>query len=299
VSAPGPDVAAFVRYLRAKEPVDDGALHRPTLDRFSAELDRLAAAGDGPVRVVDVGAGVGSMCRRLLSWDRLPTDVEYVVLDRSQVVVDAACEVTREWAASVETATRWTGDTLHLPARETTVRFVAAEAVDHLAGSRYDALVAHAFADLIDLPDGLSSLLDGVVSGGVCYFPVTFDGVTAFLPADPEADRAVLDAYHAAMDDSSRPGAARSGRALLDAVAGSDAGLLAAGGSDWVVHPPYEGDEAYFLRHVLQFVEGAVGGGDRVDAETLSAWLADRRGAVDEGALTYLAHNLDVCCRAP
>jgi hypothetical protein len=298
VSAPGSDVDAFVRYLRAKEPVDDGALHRPTLDRFATELDARAESVDGPVRVVDVGAGVGSMCRRLLSWNRLPPGVEYVVLDRSRAVVDAAREVTREWAVSVEAETNWSGDALRLPARETTVRFVAGDAVDHLAGERYDAVVAHAFVDLLDLPDGLAAVFDGVAEAGLCYFPITFDGVTSFHPP-AAADAAVLGAYHATMDDRARPGAAASGRALLDAVTAGDADLLSAGGSDWVVTPPYEGDEAYFLRYVLQFVEEAVGDAGDVPEETLSTWLEDRRGAVENGRLTYLAHNVDVCCRAP
>jgi hypothetical protein len=89
--------------------------------------------------------------------------------------------------------------------------------------------------------------------------------------------------------------------------------VLAAGGSDWVVHPPYPGDEAYFCHHVLDVVESAVaetldGDGEwqaedgreaagYLTRDSLRSWATDRHRAVVDGDLTYLAHNIDVCGR--
>jgi len=65
-------------------------------------------------------------------------------------------------------------------------------------------------------------------------------------------------------------------------------------GSDWVVRPAdgaYPADEAYFLRHILDTVESAVGEMGGVDG--LDDWLARRREQVAAGDLVYMTHQLD------
>lgn len=299
-----PDAYSFARYLRAKESIDDAALHRPTLERFRTELDRLADRSANPMRIVDVGAGIGSMCRRLLRWDVLPDNATYVVLDADPETVRIGCETTREWVEASDREATWESEQrLYLPDSATTVRFVADDAFRHLKGQTYDVLLGHAFADLIDLPDALPALLEGVDSEGVCYFPITFDGQTAFRPSDDEATtRAIIDAYHRTMnlDD----GSAQFGRVLLDAVVDSEAELLSAGGSDWVVAPPYDGQQAYFLHHILHFVEESVGGDvidgvDALDENAVRRWVDAKHKAVEAEELTYLAQNMDVLFTPP
>ncbi|MFC6825998.1 hypothetical protein [Halopelagius fulvigenes] len=290
-----PQTYSYTRYLRAQESIDDAALHRPTLDRFRAELDRLAEQSANPLRIVDAGGGIGSMCRRLLQWGVLPENVTYVVLDADPETVRIGCETVRRWVGESDREATWESeDRLYLPASSTTVRFVADDAFRHLDARTYDVLVGHAFAGTIDLPDGLSALLDGVESGGVCYFPMTFDGQTAFRPSgDDDATRAILDAYHASM--SLDGGSAQFGGALLDAVVEADAELLSAGGSDRVVSPPYEGEQAYFLHYLLRRVERAVG--DDVNDDAVRRWVGGKHRAIAEEELTYLAQNVDVLFR--
>lgn len=298
-----PETYSFTRYLRAKESVDDAALHRPTLERFRTELDRLADRSVNPIRIVDVGAGIASMCRRLLAWGVLPDSVTYVVLDADPESVRTGREATRAWAEASDREAVWESDRrLLLPESATTVRFVVDDAFRHLESQTYDVLVGHAFVDLLDLPDALSVLLDGVAAEGVCYFPITFDGRTTFRPpGDEETARAIVDAYHATMNLDE--GSARFGRTLLDAVAGdADAELLSSGGSDWVVSPPYDGQQAYFLHHILEFVAesvddealDAVGAADALDESGVRRWTEERHGAVESEELTYVARNLDV-----
>ena len=64
----------YSRYLAAKRTVDDRALNRPVL----AELRRLLPPG--PPRVLEIGAGLGTMVARLLEWQVL-TGGEYALLD--------------------------------------------------------------------------------------------------------------------------------------------------------------------------------------------------------------------------
>ncbi|WP_092889884.1 hypothetical protein [Halopelagius inordinatus] len=301
-----PETYSFTRYLRAKESVDDAALHRPTLERFRTELGRLADRSSNPVRIVDVGAGIASMCRRLIEWGVLPDNVTYVVLDADPESVRIGRETTRAWVEESDREAVWESDRrLFLPESATTVRFVADDAFRHLEGQTYDVLVGHAFVDLLDLPDALSALLDGVAAEGVCYFPITFDGRTTFRPpGDEETARAIVEAYHATMNLDE--GSARFGRTLLDAAVAADAELLSSGGSDWVVSPPYDDQQAYFLHHVLEFVEesvdgealDAVGAADTLDEEGVRRWVDARHGAVESGELTYVARNLDVLLSA-
>ncbi|MFL6095158.1 MAG: hypothetical protein ACJ71Y_06880, partial [Blastococcus sp.] len=65
---------AYTRYLAAKKTVDDRALNRSVL----AELRRLMPRGEP--RILEIGAGLGTMVARLLEW-QVVTAGEYVLLD--------------------------------------------------------------------------------------------------------------------------------------------------------------------------------------------------------------------------
>ncbi len=79
---------------------------------------------------------------------------------------------------------------------------------------------------------------------------------------------------------------------------------LAAGSSDWVVHAgpdtTYTGDEAYFLRCILNTIQNALRDRpDRVEPADLAGWLADRGRQLAAGELVYIAHQLDFAGRSP
>jgi protein-L-isoaspartate O-methyltransferase len=320
VTGPRPEAFSFERYLAAKESVDDRAIHRPTLDRFRRDARDRADSIDRPLRVVEVGAGLGAMCRRLLDHDALPARVHYTLVDVRPALVSGAREALRAWASDAgvdveriqPTLAAAAGDALRLvgPDRDATVEFVAGDGFEVLAAVErpWDVLVGAAFADLIPL-SRLPPLFDALVPGGRFYFPVTFDGETTFRPvADSARAAAILDRFHETMAGPDRAGP-RAGSDLFEAVPAAGGAILAAGGSDWVVHPPYPADEAYFCHHVIDIVESAVaetvdgvddadrgtaGRDDAFGREALRAWATERHRAVADGALTYLAHNLDV-----
>lgn len=297
---------SFQRYLRAKRTVDDRALDRRLVEELREELAARAAECDGPVQVLEIGAGIGTMLTRFLDWGVLPEgDIEYVALDVQAENVAAMGDYLTEWAADSD-VTVADDDRLTLDdgTRRVTVDPVVADAVDYAAdddgvdrGGRhdtpeYDLLVGAALLDILDR-EALGTLLSAVAPAGLYYFPITFDGATRFRPPHP-ADREVERRYHDHMD--AKPGGdSRAGGAVLDRLQRLDGTtLLGAAGSDWVVRPvdgAYPGDEAYFLRHILGTVEGAVG--ELGGIEGLDDWLARRREQVADGELLYVTHQLD------
>lgn len=270
-------MTGFQAYLHAKRTVDDRALNRRILDHLRAELP------DEPLRVVEIGAGVGTGITRLLDWGVLPNEVSYTAIDNRSENVIAAREHLRESGFTEQ------GNSLH---REgVRVSLVTGDAFDALDVG-YDLLVAQAFLDLVDLDQALPRLFDAVSPNGLAYFPITFDGGTIFDPVHP-LDERILDLYHRDMD---RVGNSRTGRRLFSAIPTAGGEILAAGGSDWVVYPPYPAAEPVFLDHILDTIEGALA--DHPDLDTgFGEWLAVRREQVEHGELTYITHQLDVLAR--
>jgi hypothetical protein len=328
------ETAAFRRYLRAKRTVDDRALDRRILGIFRERLADRAAAGEGPLRVLEVGVGIGTMVARLLDWEVLPTgDIRYVAVDRDAGTLAGIEPFLREWAADRDAPTSidegGSGDdalVIETGAHRVTVEAVAADAVAFAGehADEFDALIGMALLDVLDL-DGLGTLLGALAPRGIYYFPITFDGGTRFRPSHP-ADLAIEGRYHAHMD--AKPGgSSRAGGDALARLRGIEgASLLGVAGSDWVVRPVtetgqqtspesrYPDDEAFFLRYILDTVEEAVGevidgtvgespaGASLGDTDTdptaeLDEWLARRREQADTGELVYLTHQLDLLGR--
>lgn len=289
---------SFQRYLAAKATVDDRAIHRPTFDRLG---DELPDPGSGPLRVLEVGAGIGTMLQRLLRWNLFDGTVRYTAIDIRPANVETGRRRLREWAtdrgydATAGRPVVVRGDDVTV-----VVEYQVADAFSFAASDdrEWDLLVGCAFLDLVDLRSALDSLFDRVAPGGLCYFPITFDGETVFEPTlDPSFEQRVLDAYHETMDDPTRPGGSRTGRNLFGAVDAAGGEVLAAGGSDWIVTPPYPHDETYFLHYVVDGVERAVREANAVDGERLAEWTEARHEAVETEELVYLAHQIDLLCR--
>lgn len=285
----------YAHYLAAKKSVDDRALNR----RVLADLRSLLPAG--PLRVVEVGAGLGTMVARLLEWQVIGAG-EYILVDVDRELLHASRGWLSAWAGARGLPTEQLADGLLVG--DLRVRLVEAELAGYL-GDRHDRpadlLIASAFLDLVDVPAVLPGLLRLLSPGGLYWFPVTFDGESVFQPDHP-GDGEVLRAYHATMDHRVRhgrpAGESRAGRHLFGHLRVAGASPLSAGSSDWVVHAGvdgrYPGDESYFLGCILQTIEAALSGHPAVPG-----WVADRRGQLAAGELVYLTHQLDVAGRRP
>lgn len=288
-----PPAYSFPRYLAAKRSVDDRALHRGVADALRAALAARTAAGRDPLRVAEVGAGIGTMVERALEWNLFPPGgrVQYVALDAAAENVDAA-------RARLAGLPPW----LDLCVE---VGDLHAWAVAPANARCYDLLIANAVLDLLDLDAALPALAGTLRRGGLAWFTLNFDGATLIEPPlDPGFDAAVEAAYHRTMDaretGTGPSGGSRTGRRLFGALRAAGFTVLAAGASDWVVYGGpggYPGDEAYFLHHILHFVEGALAGDSALDPVQLREWLAARHAQVECGELVYIAHQLDFLAR--
>ncbi|GAB3701850.1 hypothetical protein [Halorubrum pallidum] len=328
---------SFRRYLRAKRTVDDRALDRRLVGLLRERLAERAsgterfesATASDPLRVLEVGAGVGTMVARLLDWDVLPPGrTRYVAVDRDSDTLDGLGPFLRGWAAdrsdvsvadvgpSADAGSSANGEALVVesPTRTVEVEPVVADAAAYAESTagEWDALIGMALLDVFGL-DRLGPLLGALAPGGTYYFPITFDGGTRFRPARSD-DRAIERLYHRHMDEKPGGTSRAGGDALARLREADDSTLLGVGGSDWVVRPGdsgdgYPGDEAYFLRHILDTVEDAVGevlaeaertrsdAAGNLSTADLDAWLRERRQQVDVAELVYLTHQLDLLGR--
>ena len=194
----------YARYLAAKTTVDDRALNRHVL----AELRRLMPAG--APRILEVGAGLGTMAARLMDWGVVGAG-EYILLDADRQLL----EHSRRWLCDWAAARGLRGDPLPdgLQVGELRVRLVHAELGSYLAaahGAPADVLIANAVLDLVDVPAILPRLLRLLVPAGVYWFTINYDGETIFEPGHP-LDGQVMGAYHRDMDERIRYG--RPGKA--------------------------------------------------------------------------------------
>jgi SAM-dependent methyltransferase len=304
--SPDPLSYAYSRYLSAKKSVDDRALNRHVLD----ELRRLLPAGPagpaGPSRIVEIGAGLGTMVARLLEWGVVGSG-EYILLDVDRRLLLDARQWLGGWAAARGVPCEPRPDGLCLG--DLRVRLVEAELGSYLTAdsgepAAADLVIAHAFLDLVDVPAVLPGLFRLLVPGGVYWFTANFDGETIFTPDHPRDDD-VLRAYHRTMDDRVRygrpAGESRTGRRLFAHLQAAGAPPVASGSSDWVVHAgpdgDYPGDEAAFLENILETIQHAWDG--REGPAGLADWLAVRRRQLAAGELVYIAHQLDFTGRSP
>lgn len=296
----------FRRYLEAKRTVDRRSRNRRVRDRFRTALD----AFEQPIEVCELGTGTGTMVELIGEWTG-GHEVRYAAVDADPDLVAAAVDGVAEWGRENGALRRRSADSLVVErdGGRLEVEFAVGEGLAYLADrpDSFDVVVGQAFLDLTDVEAATERVSTALRPGGVGYFPITFDGVTALLPAvDPELDDHLERRFHRHMDATEKAsgttGDSRAGRHLLVAVPETGGEVLAAGGSDWVVTPTggeYEADEAVFLHHLVDTVEGALADDDAVDDDELSSWTRTRHDQIDAGELAYVAHQLDVLARWP
>ncbi len=174
---------SYSQYLMSKRSVDDRALNRHVLDNLRANLE-----GKGLLRIVEVGAGLGTMVARLVDW-HLVTHAEYYLLDvDADLLADARTRLV-DWAGKRGLAARNDENGVFMKGNGSTeinVHLVLAEIGDFLCQAPIlppaDLLVANAFLDLVEVPVMLPRLFDLLAPDGLYWFSINFDGETILLP---------------------------------------------------------------------------------------------------------------------
>jgi SAM-dependent methyltransferase len=298
-----PESYSFTRYLSAKKTVDDRALNRCVWGELARRLDALQANQE--TRLLEVGAGIGTMIERMIEWNAL-SRADYLAIDQLAENIAAANQRLPVWAEAkgfraLPKTAGWeitSGGCLVL------VHF---ECADFFAfASRrhtrlWDVLIAHAFLDLLDISRALPVLFSLLNPGGLFYFTINFDGLTLLEPViDPLYDEHILALYHRTMDERVTEGLpsgdSRAGRHLFEHLRRAGAQLLEAGASDWVVFPTtggYPGEEAYFLHFILWTIEQALRNHIEIEPRRFQRWIEERHAQVERAELVYIAHQID------
>ena len=287
---------SFPHYLLSKQSVDDRALNKDVLNALKANLPPQ------PLRIIEVGAGIGTMLRRLIRWDVI-RQCEYVMVDEMIENIEYASEWVKVWAEEKGLRVEGTGVNLQLfdEAHNINIRVEQADVFDFIQKNKEpaDLLIAHAFLDLLPMPESLSKLLS--LTNGLAWLTINFDGVTTFEPTiDSELDEMIVKLYHESMDKRVTGGDSKSGRHLFEHLRNAGAKILEAGASDWVVHAKdgkYPEEEAYFLQFILHFFEESLMGHEELDVNAFSNWLEKRRAQIESGELVYIAHQMDFMVR--
>ena len=286
---------SFIRYLAAKQTVDDRALNRVVWNALIGALPPQSPIA--PLRVLEIGAGIGTMLERLVAREVLH-HASYTALD-----ADAAniAELQRRWTTRQATAP---GVTIE-PEAIDVLEFVARPQTQ----GKWDMLIAHALLDLLNLPRALPQLLSVLRPGGLFYFTINFDGATILQPEiDPAFDAEIERLYHQTMDErlihGEASGDSQTGRHLFHLLKQAGVEIMEAGSSDWVVYADragYRGDEAYFLHFIVETLRGAL-----IDQPPLTerqaefqAWIDRRHRQIEDGTLVYIAHQIDFAGRVP
>ncbi len=288
---------SFPHYLLSKQSVDDRALNKDVLETLKANLSPQ------PLRIIEVGAGIGTMLRRLIRWDVIHHG-EYVLVDERAENIDTASAWIPQCANDAGLSVDRIGPTQLRVFDEThdvRVHLERADVFDFIQENREpaDLLIAHACLDLLPMPASLASAFS--LTRGLAWLTINFDGVTSLEPTiDAALDDLIERLYHKTMDTRPTGGDSRSGRHLFGHIRSVGAELLAAGSSDWVVHAVrgrYLEDEAYFLRFILHFFEESLTGHPELDADAFVGWLQQRRLQIERGELVYVAHQMDFLVR--
>lgn len=289
---------SFPQYLLSKQTVDDRALNKDVLSALKTNLPSQ------PIRIIEVGAGIGTMLRRLIRWDVVQR-AEYILVDEMSENMEYAStwipQFATEAGLSVERSEQ---NRLRIfdETRDIQVQLVQADVFDFIQmnNKSADLLIANAFLDLLHMPASLPKLLS--LTKNLAWLTINFDGVTTFEPTiDLELDEKIERLYHESMDTRLTGGDSKSGRHLFGYLQNEGAEILAAGASDWIVHGAdrkYPNDEAYFLYFILHFLEETLRNHPKLEMKSFIEWVKQRRAQVERGELIYIAHQMDFLVRA-
>lgn len=271
---------SFTRYLSAKKSVDDRALNQQV-------WQTLAAALPPEPRILEIGAGIGTMVERLLERAVLKSGW-YTAVDNQAENIKTARQRLQTVPDSL-VLTWETADFYEFAARVQDQQF-------------WDVIIAHAFLDLVDVERALPILFGLLQPGGFFYFSLNFDGATILQPTiDPTFDALVEAAYHQTMNarliQGEVSGDSQTGRHLFHKLKAAGAEIMAAGCSDWVVFADgngrYPHDETYFLDFIIHTMQHALRDHPTLNNNLFNAWIAQRHAQIEAGSLVYIAHQLD------
>jgi SAM-dependent methyltransferase len=289
-------------YLAAKKNIDDRALNHHVWSTLRQALPETA--GNEPVNILEIGAGIGTMFERIIDRGLLKSPATYVASDSASDQLVAAFKYLSQWAEKRHYSLSWSSKQHgRLSKEDADVSLILDLASIEELADRSDSfgsfhlIIAHAVLDLVDFRAVLPRLFSRLKDNGLAYFTCNFDGETIFLPAC-DGDEEIIRRYHASMEQR-LCGASHTGRRLLTFLQRPGLELLAAGSSDWVIYPKalrYSEEEVFFLHAIIETVERELAK-EKLPFSGLASWARKRHKQVEAGELSFLARHLDLLVR--
>jgi hypothetical protein len=297
----GPAIRGISASPTAKMTVDHRALNRHVVDVLRREL-----TPPSPVRVLEVGAGVGTMIARLVDWNVL-CRADYRLLDIDRDSLAAASQWLSTWATSMGRNVRQLQDALQItggsPAVDISIRSVCAEFREFLdrgpAGESVDLSDCERVSGYRRRPgDAAASLRTTGAEWALLVLDQLRrrDDLPPRRPLRRRTHRVVPPQHGRARSLGSACRDSRTGRHLFQHLLAAGATILGSGSSDWVMHAvdgKYPARESDLVEDILHTIDAELNCRADVDQASLRQWLATRREQLARGELVYIAHQLD------
>jgi SAM-dependent methyltransferase len=308
---PGRETHAFTRYLSAKKSIDDRALNQSVWNRLWSILPQTEKKR--PLRILELGAGIGTMLERMISWGGLAyadytsveMDADYIAESRRRIC---------NFANRSGFALRWNSkDTacIKKTKKQFTLRYVQSNIFDFFKTgnikTKWDLGLAHAFLDLVNLEEVIPQFSELIRLGGFLYLTLNYDGETILLPiVDSHLDKLIIDLYHRSMDERTKNGRksgdSQTGRHLFHHLNKAGTDILAVGSSDWIVFPGIKGysrDETYFLHFIIHTIYAELKAHPLMMEHNFEDWIEKRHAQIESGELIFIAKQLDFLAQLP
>lgn len=285
----------YAHYLAAKKSVDDTSLNPDVWAQLAAFLEENQTGE--PLRILEIGGGIGTMIQRLLEADLL-RNVVYTVIELEPAFKKIAAQKMIHWCSENGRTFSIHPPSWHIEmknAHGVEIRWKTGDVADvlpELSPASIDLIIGHAVIDLLPVPLFLPQLLAGLTPAGAFYFSLNYAGETRFTPAHPQ-DPTILRAYHHDMDwrfPELNWQASRTGLHLGEWLEEAGYAVVARGASDWSLESAGAGvsTSRYFIAKILDTLEHALAG-----LNGISEWITMRRDQLAAGELRYFAANRD------
>lgn len=281
-------------WLRLREPYDHAA-RSADLDQAFAEAVRAARAGrpaTEPVRLVDLGGGIGNTVRALAPV--IGGSQSWTVVDHDTALISALRGVMAEWAEGQGYAATLRGGrvTIQSDALDLTVEGRPADlnrdALSEVLAEA-DAVTASALLDLVS--ESWLERLAPALSSRPALFALSYDGGMSFDPSDP------LDADVIALFNAHQRGDKSFGPALgPDAVQAAARVLAAHGFTVRAAASPWHltGSDRVLLGDLVEGFATAASEMAPARRDEIAAWRMRRHATIEAGGVSLMVGHADL-----
>ncbi|WP_022834959.1 class I SAM-dependent methyltransferase [Salisaeta longa] len=302
--APFDEPLDYPRYLTAKAAVDEQALSPRVWQPF---VDWLRGhASEKPLRIADMGGGIGFTLLRVLAAVERP--LTYFLVDASAANLARARSNLRNWAQERGFATEAhdTPITIRRPSGHATVHFCRGDAMTWRPpdGAPIHALASQALLDLLPLDRTLQHWRSLLLSDHRCYLALLFDGATVFEPPGGSLaiQQPIIDAYHRSMEarrvEGAPTGGAYCGRRVVRWLYKNNAQLFTVDSSDWSIlgstYDPLSDNESLFVQVIASFVKSEGRASEKVSSDIVNEWYDKIIDSITSDQIYFRASHLDI-----